>query len=161
MRQPRPTARGEHGFTLAELLVVILIIGVLIAIAIPAFLNQTTKATDASAEELARSAATAAETWGTDHQAHFNGITAAVIHATEATIPLADTGNNAYLADAHSPAAAGTSTGTNTASGSYSVTVKATDGNTFTIARNDDGVLTRTCNAAANPRNGSCIDGSW
>src|SRR5216684_238964 len=63
----RQRSKDEGGFTLIELLVVILIIGILAAIAIPSFLNQKTKATDASAKELARTAQTAAETYATDH----------------------------------------------------------------------------------------------
>ena len=57
----------EDGFTLVELLVAILIIGVLAAISIPAFLSAQAQANDASAKEMATSAENASETLALDN----------------------------------------------------------------------------------------------
>jgi type IV pilus assembly protein PilA len=62
----RPGSRGESGFTLIELLVVTIILGILAAIAIPAFLQHRAKAWDAAVRSDLRSAATAQETYLTD-----------------------------------------------------------------------------------------------
>ena len=52
----------EEGFTLIELMVVVLIIAVLLAIAIPTFLGAQSKAKDRNAQSSARNALTAAST---------------------------------------------------------------------------------------------------
>ena len=54
-------ARDQHGFTLVEVLVVCIVIGVLAAIALPAFLSQTDKADDAGAKSHLNTASHAIE----------------------------------------------------------------------------------------------------
>lgn len=57
-----PAETHEDGFTLIEILVVILIIGILTSIAIPVFLNQRKVAVDASVTSDVKSVVTAIET---------------------------------------------------------------------------------------------------
>lgn len=55
--------KSESGFTLIEILVVILIIGILAAIAVPVFLNQRKKALDAQLQSDMKTVATWMETY--------------------------------------------------------------------------------------------------
>jgi type IV pilus assembly protein PilA len=132
----RQRAKDERGFTLIELLVVILIIGILAAIAIPSFINQKGKANDASAKELAHTAQVAAETYATDHNGSYTGISAANLALIEPTIQTsAAPAGNAWLSSATS--AGGTD---------YTVTANSPVGsNTFSITRAAAGTLSRSC----------------
>src|SRR5947207_16024947 len=58
----------EQGFTLIELMVVVLIIAILLAIAIPTFLGARNRANDRAAQSSLRNALTSAKTIFTDQQ---------------------------------------------------------------------------------------------
>jgi len=145
----RERTKDEQGFTLIELLMVVLIIGVLAAIAIPSFLNQSSKAYDASPKELAHSALIATEDYSTDHQGSYVGLSVAVINQYEPTIPITKASGNAWVS-----AASGTATG-------YTITIiPAGGGETYMIARNINGSITRSCTPATGV-NGGCTNGTW
>jgi type IV pilus assembly protein PilA len=83
------TQRGarEEGFTLVELLVVVLVIGILASIAIPAFLGQKKKAQDTAAKALLRSGVIALESYYVENpQQNFNGAVPALLADQEQNV---------------------------------------------------------------------------
>jgi type IV pilus assembly protein PilA len=62
--------RKEEGFTLIELMVVVLIIAILIAIAVPTFLGARERAQDRAAQSNLRNALVAAKTFYTDGETY-------------------------------------------------------------------------------------------
>jgi type IV pilus assembly protein PilA len=101
--------RDERGFTLIELMVVVLIIAVLIAIAIPTFLGARQRAQDRAAQSNVRTALTAEKTFFTDQQLYTE--TAADLTAIEPSLnftnaagSLAASGSIVYVKVYGSPA---------------------------------------------------------
>ena len=141
----RNRAGEEKGFTLIELLVVILIIGILAAIALPAFLNQRTKAQDTEAKSKVRTAQTALETLYVNEQSYASAADQAALAKIEPALAEGPTLNVV----------------THTVD-SWEVNVTSVGGQTFTIKKSvTAGVpkVDRTCTVAGN---GGCADtGKW
>jgi type IV pilus assembly protein PilA len=78
--------REDEGFTLIELMVVVLIIAILLAIAIPTFLGARERANDRAAQSSLRNALTAAKTIYTDSQDYAAADTSAEMSAVEPSL---------------------------------------------------------------------------
>ena len=142
----RNRIKDERGFTLIELLVVILIIGILAAIAIPSFISQKDKASDASAKSYVRSMQTATETYFTDNDTY--ATTPAQLVTIEPTLADYPTGNVADVS------VAGTDT-------TFTLSAKSDGGSSvvYKIERDANGVIARTC--APVSKGGCNAAGKW
>jgi type IV pilus assembly protein PilA len=145
----RQRSSDEGGFTLIELLVVILIIGILAAIAIPAFLSQTSKANDAAAKTQVGTLQTTIEAYASEHSGSYAGATLVELQVIEPT--LKDT-TTAVAKEVVSP----TTTG-------FGVESEAVGTKDVFKLKNAGGTITRTCTIPAGSPNtgGGCKAGSW
>jgi type IV pilus assembly protein PilA len=127
---------GEGGFTLVELLVVMLIIGLLAAIGMSSFLSQRAKAQDAEAKTVMRTASHALLIYHMDNDTY--DATRADLETIEPT-----------LRNARNLVVDGTDK-------TYDLAVdSASNDNTYTISRQADGTIVRGC---TNPGHGGCRD---
>lgn len=144
--RPRHLGRDQRGFTLVELLVVVLIVAILAAIALPAFLSQRSRAQDVEAKAAVRTAQMAEEAYLADHDAYTSDLTE--LRAVEPALGegVAQTGL-VVTAPGGKPKA-------------YTVAVtQAKTGVTFTLDRTASGDVSRGCTPAGAP--GCGADGSW
>lgn len=81
----RNRMRDEKGFTLIELMVVVLIIAILLAIAIPTFLGLRTRAQDRAAQSDLRNGLVAAKAFYTDGET-YTGFTDVVAEGIEPSL---------------------------------------------------------------------------
>jgi type IV pilus assembly protein PilA len=149
MSQRRPTClrvrllKEERGFTLVELLVVLIIIGLLAAIVIAAFIGQQNKAHDADAKTHARSAQTAMESFYLERKT-YAGVTRADLEEQQTS--LRDAPNLAIVTATASEFEIETSS-------------TSTDPVTYRVHRLPTGTIERTC---APVSTGGCpAGGTW
>ncbi len=134
------TMTAEPGFTLVELMIVMLILGLLAAIAVPSFFSQRDKARDAHAKQELVTARTATETYAVDNNGNYTGATAAELAQIEETL------NGSPL----TVLAAGPRT--------YRLQVVSDTTSVFNLERNLGG-MQHSCNPAG--AGGCRADGSW
>jgi type IV pilus assembly protein PilA len=140
----RRLRRDEEGFTLIELMVVVLIIAILLAIAIPTFLGARERAQERAAQSNVRNAYTAAKTIYTDNQT-WTGLNMTDVQNAEPSLIIAEnTSTDAKIVDVLVSSAAGADWGV--------LTVKSANGKCFSIMEHISGLTPTTDPVGLNPK---------
>ena len=139
----RASAGSESGLTLIELLIVMLILGILAAVAIPAFLNQKNKASDTQAKSTARTMQTAMETCATNNRGSYSTCDLTALRAIDPTIPSTALSLPGYLGMP------------------YVVGMTSTTSNVFYVSRDTTNRIVRSCTVAASDRGGCRAGDTW
>ena len=142
--------RSERGFSLIELLVTIVILGLLAAIAIPSYMGHQKKGNDADAQSNARNLTSRIELCFATQESYTDC-------DTEAELP----GSGLPYGTAPGEVSIVSST-----SSTYKVTAVSkaeSDGSnhTFTIEHTASGTSDRSCTAGSTNKEGACKNGSW
>lgn len=136
--RPWTARRRQHGFTFVEMLVTTVVIGLLAAIMIPAFLGQREKAEGATAQSLLRTGASTMEAAAVDTQ-DYGLVTPARLAAAEPNI--------SWLAAAGAVTSANEVSVTSLSAQGYTLSTTSPSGTTYTLVKDLTAkpTVTRTC----------------